>query len=129
MRAGTRRLIGVIAIGFALGATAMPASAGPPAPRNVVPPVVLGVPATGQTLGYYQGFWTLGGTPYVFTQQWLRCDLLGGNCVGTGVTTPTYFVSSADVGHTIRVRVTNTGDNGGGQSTTADSPPTAPVVR
>ena len=129
MGAGARRLIGGLTLACALGgATATTASAGPPPPVNVVPPVVTGVPLTGQQLRYSPGFWTMGGTPYVFTQVWLRCGLLGGNCASTGVTSATYTVVAADVGHTIRVSVTNTGDGGNGQSTTADSPPTAPVL-
>src|SRR2546423_13958796 len=99
MRARVRRLIGVVALVCALcAATGTVAQAGPPPPRNVVPPLVIGVPLTGQTLSKYNGIWTLGGTPYVFTQLWLRCGLTGGSCVSTGATTPTYVVSAADVG-------------------------------
>jgi hypothetical protein len=129
MRTGARRTAGVIALAGALGAVAATGAQGAPPPRNVVPPVIEGVPLTGQTLRYYQGVWTMGGTPYVFTQSWLRCNATGGACTSTGVTTSTYTVTAADVGHTIRVAVTNTGDGGNGWSTTATSPPTAPVLR
>jgi hypothetical protein len=124
----TKGLVCAGAIACALGAGATTAEAGPPPPLNVVPPAVTGVPVVGQELGHFRGIWTMGGSPWVYTQVWLRCDNVGNNCVSTGVTTPQYVVRSADVGHTIRIAVTNTGDNGNGSSTTATSPPTAPVL-
>lgn len=124
-----RRVMGVMAIVVALAAgMATTAQAAPPPPLNVVPPTITGVPLTGQTLSYNPGFWTRGGSPYVYTQVWLRCDLTGANCVSTGVTTPTYTVTSADVNHTIRVAVSATGDGGNGHTTTVTSAPTAPVL-
>jgi hypothetical protein len=129
MRAGGKRTACVLAlVGVLVTGMTATAQAGPPPALNVVPPVITGVPLTGQTLSYYQGFWTRGGTPYVFEQTWLRCDATGANCVSTGVTTKTYTVTAADVGHTIRVRVTCRGDNGNGVPVTVTSQPTAPVA-
>jgi hypothetical protein len=107
------------------GATA--AHAGPPPPINLVPPTVTGKPLTGENLGRTTGVWTMGGTPYIFTQEWKRCDVQGNACVGTGVTTEQYYVTGADIGHTIRVAVTNTADNGNNSPRTATSPPTTPI--
>ena len=121
---GVAAAVAALAAGGTTGA-----QAGPPPAVNLVPPTVIGVPLTGQTLSYNQGLWTMGGTPYVFSQVWLRCDLTGANCTSTGVTTPTYTVRAADVNHTIRVRVTNTGDGGNGEPVTVDSAPTAPMAR
>ena len=123
----TKGLAFACAVACGVGA-ATTAEAGPPPPRNVVPPAITGVPLTGQTLTATNGVWTMGGTPYVFTYSWLRCDLTGGACASTGVTTQTYTVRAADVNHTIRVAVTNTGDNGNGSSVTSTSAPTAPVA-
>ena len=126
MRAGGR-LVGAVAATCVLGAGVGTAHAGPPPARNVIPPAVTGAPVQGQTLGHFRGFWTLGGDN-VYSQHWLRCDVTGGACVGTGVTTANYVLGAADVGHTIRVVVTATTDSGQGVSTSATSAPTAPVV-
>jgi hypothetical protein len=129
MRARARRISGVLAIAAVMvAAMATTAQAGPPPAINVVPPTISGVPLTGQTLTANPGTWTRGGTPYVYTYDWLRCDNVGNNCTSTGVTSKTYVVTGADVGHTIRVRVTCRGDNGNGQAVDATSAPTAPVV-
>jgi hypothetical protein len=125
-----RRISAVLALAAVMvAAMATTAQAGPPPAINVVPPTISGVPLTGQTLTANNGFWTRGGSPYVYEYAWLRCDLQGNNCASTGVTSQTYLVTSADVGHTIRVRVTCTGDNGNGQPVDATSAPTAPVLR
>jgi hypothetical protein len=44
------------------------------------------------------------------------------------VTSKTYLVSTADVGHTIRVAVTNRADGGNQEPVTLNSLPTAPVA-
>jgi hypothetical protein len=127
MRRG-KRLAGAVVATCALGAgLGTAAQAGPPPAINVVPPAVTGAPVQGQSLGYFRGFWTLGGDN-VYTPQWLRCNATGGACVNTGVTSETYLLRAADALHTIRVIVTATTDSGWGTSTSATSPPTAPVV-
>ena len=131
MRTVARRTIGVFAVAAALAmAAAVTAQAGPPPAINVVPPYITGVPLTGQTLTANPGTWTRGGGNYVYSYDWLRCDATGGACVSTGVTAKTYLVGSADVGHTIRVRVGALGDYGNAAVWSyATSAPTAPVLR
>jgi hypothetical protein len=127
MRVG-KRLAGAVAAACVLGAgVGTAAQAGPPPARNVVPPAVTGATVQGQTLGSFRGYWTLGGDN-VYSQEWLRCNNTGGSCVSTGVTTTSYLLGAADVGHAMRVVVTVTTDSGWGTSTSATSPPSAPVV-
>jgi len=126
MRAG-RTLTSAVAMTCVLGAGAGTAQAGPPPPLNVVPPAVIGAPVEGQTLSHFRGFWTMGGDK-VYSQEWLRCNATGANCVSTGVFTETYRLGAADVLSTIRVRVTATSDNGWGVSRSATSAQTTPVL-
>jgi hypothetical protein len=123
-----KRLAFAVAMTCVLGAgAATTAQAGPPPPLNVIPPAVTGAPIQGQSVGHFRGFWTLGGD-IIYTQDWLRCDAAGGNCVLTGVTTPQYRVGAADVGRTLKVRVHAHGDNGNGVTRSATSPQSAPAV-
>jgi hypothetical protein len=71
------------------------------------------------------GAWTpAGATP---TYDWLRCDTAGATCIGiTGACGRKYTVRKADVGSTLRVRLTATESNG--NSASADSDPTAVVT-
>ncbi|HZR93923.1 MAG TPA: hypothetical protein VFA44_16120 [Gaiellaceae bacterium] len=99
--------------------------AAPAAPSNTNPPFVTGTPLLGQTLTANPGTWTGPGT-ITFSFQWRRCDRFGGACTDIpGASAGTYVVVSADVGHTLRVRVTATNASG---STTATSAPTAVVA-
>ena len=69
--------------------------------------------------------WT-GTAPITFTYQWLRCDTSGANCsdIASG-TNSTYDLVPADIGQTIRVRVTGTGPGG---SSSAQSSQTSAVT-
>ena len=120
----------VLALAAVMGTFfAATAQAGPPPAINVVPPAITGTPLSGSTLTAQPGVWTRGGGNYVYSFQWLRCDLAGANCVSTGGTAQTYVVQRADVGHTIRVRVGALGDNGNACCWSyATSAPTAPVA-
>ena len=70
--------------------------------------------------------WT-GDQPIVFTYQWLRCNPGGNNCVAIPTAfDQTYIVQAADVGNTLRVRVTATNATG---PTTATSDNTAAVAQ
>lgn len=63
----------------------------------------------GQTLTGHPGTWTHDLAEISFAYQWERCDAAGANCVDlTGKTASTLTLSAADVGHTIRLRVTAT---------------------
>src|SRR5439155_10446484 len=81
-------------------------------------------PQAGQTLTASPGTWT-GAQPITFAYQWQRCSSSGSACAAiSGATSPSYAVTSADVGATVRVVVTATNSVG---SATASSTPTAVV--
>ena len=93
-------------------------------PSNSSPPTIAGAALAGQTVAGSTGAWA-GTSPVAFAQQWQRCDGAGGGCVDVaGATGPQYAVTGADIGHTIRLRVTATNSAG---SAGAVSAPTAVV--
>lgn len=84
-------------------------------------PVVTGTPAVGAPVGATSGTWS--GSP-ALSAAWLRCDAAGAGCVPiAGATGLTYLPTTADVGATLRVRVSATL----GRTLSSDSAPTAPV--
>jgi hypothetical protein len=97
------------------------------APTNTAEPTISGSPTQGQTLSATSGSWT--GSP-TLAYRWVRCGSEGGrpdgsNCSSvSGATSPTYTLTSSDVGRRMRIRVTATNSSG---STTAASNPTATV--
>jgi hypothetical protein len=94
------------------------------APRNTALPTITGTPTVGEELTATRGTWS--GAPDSYRFQWLRCDTAGNNCTNVaGATSRTYGVRSADVGRTLRVRVTATNNRGAASATSA---PTA-VIR
>ena len=98
--------------------------ASPQAPANTSPPTISGTPQLGQTLAASPGSWT-GPQPITFTYQWRRCDQFGGGCADVGgATGQTFLLTSADVGHSLRVRVRARNQFG---STSATTVPTAAV--
>jgi hypothetical protein len=108
------------------------ASSGPTAvvraaarPGNTSPPAISGTPAEGATLAGSKGSWTHGPTSYAYV--WYRCDRNGNNCAAIGgARSSTYRLTSADVGNTLRLRVTAGNSEG---SSSATSVPTAVVQR
>ena len=93
-------------------------------PSVVNPPHISGTPEQGKTLTGDRGDWTNKPTDYNYS--WLRCDENGGSCaVISGAHAVKYTLTSADVGNTLRFRVTAI--NADGQRT-ATSVPTA-VIR
>jgi len=99
------------------GATAVVASSSGP-PTNTVEPVVSGTTVQGQTLTTTNGTW-IGATPITYAYRWLRCDTNGSNCSTiAGETSANRQVTSDDVGHRLRSRVTASNSQG---STSADS--------
>lgn len=75
-------------------------------PTNVTAPKIIGTAYVGQTLQSTAGLWT--GTHPTYGRRWLRCNSAGLQC-NPGlpvVTTPTYQVTAADKGYTLKVEVT-----------------------
>jgi hypothetical protein len=87
-------------------------------PSNTALPAITGTAKDGQTLTSTTGTWS--GSPTSYTRAWQRCDSAGANCAAiSGATAATYLVTSADVGKTIRVKVTATNASGSGNATSA----------
>lgn len=95
-------------------------------PVNAKPPTIAGTPQQNQTLTANPGSWT-GGQPITFSYQWKRCDQTGASCADiSGATSKTYVLTSADVGNTLRVRVTAKNSLG---SRAATSTPTGVISK
>jgi len=91
------------------------------APANTVAPTISGTARQGNTLTANPGTWT-GDQPIVFEFAWLRCNAGGNNCVAIpAATTQTYAVTAADVGSTLRVRVTGRNSQGSSSATSAQT--------
>jgi hypothetical protein len=102
-----------------------PSGPPPPPPVNTAVPVITGTAQQGQQLSTGNGTWT--NSPTSFSYQWRRCDGGGASCSDIGgATGSTYLLVAADVGATIRARVT--ASNAGGPGTPADSAATAVVT-
>ncbi len=94
------------------------------APGNTFPPTISGTPEQGKALTGHRGGWSRDPSGYEYA--WLRCDRTGNSCAAIpGANGTTYTLVAADVGNTVRFRVTAA--NSAGRSTAA-SVPTA-VVR
>jgi hypothetical protein len=91
---------------------------------NLSPPTIGGTARVGETLQATPGLWTdtAGST---FTFAWERCNSAGAACAPIGATDVVYPISAADVGSTLRVRVTATD---GASSATAASAVSAVVT-
>ena len=95
-------------------------------PQNTAAPSLSGTAAKDQTLTTTNGTWTGFPATFTFTYAWLRCDNLGANCsIIGGATASTYKLVQADVGGTVKARVTAT--NAGGPAS-ADTSVTAVVT-
>jgi hypothetical protein len=107
----------VVTLGALYAASGASGRAGA-APVNTTEPTISGVALIGNTLTANRGTWT-GKQPITFTYQWGRCDENGAGCQAiSGATQTTYVLTNADVGSTLRVRVTAKNPDG---STNADS--------
>jgi hypothetical protein len=103
-------------------------AAGLAAPSPTAIPTIDGGahPFVGDTLSASTGMWS--GSPTKYAYQWDRCDAVGdrrGCGPIAGATSASYTLQSADVDHTLRVRVTATNADG---STTKDSKGTGVVA-
>lgn len=74
------------------------------APVNIEPPTITGIPRVGEVLTAQNGAWQNSPTEYRY--RWLRCNPGGNSCVLLASDGKTYRVGQADVGETLRVRVT-----------------------
>jgi RHS repeat-associated protein len=91
------------------------------APAGTDAPTISGTALDGETLSATDGAWT-GTTPIAHARQWQRCDADGTGCSDiAGATSETYTLTSADVGHTLRVVVTATNAEGSATATSAAS--------
>lgn len=100
------------------GACAAAASAA--VPSNTKRPTLGGTTKEGSTLTGYNGRWT--NNPTSFAYEWLRCGSGGANCVQiSGANGKRYRLTSADVGHRIRVEVIARNSSGSTSATSAAS--------
>jgi hypothetical protein len=127
---GNRLLVQVTATnaegsGNAQASSAVVAPASGNAPQNTARPKVTGTAQEGQTLTADNGTWT-GTAPITYAYQWQRCDANGASCADiSGATSGQFKAGSADVGKTLRIRVT--ASNGAGSSS-ATSDQTAVIA-
>ncbi len=114
-------LVGTLVLVLALLA-GVGTAASSAAPKNTDPPLLSGTPEVGQTLTASTG--TFSGTaPITYVFRYGRCDKNGNACFFTGSTTQnTFKLTSDDLNHTIRVRVTATNKEGSDSATSAPSP-------
>ncbi|HMJ03401.1 MAG TPA: hypothetical protein VK506_10695, partial [Conexibacter sp.] len=96
------------------------------APSNDTPPSISGTALAGATLDAEAGEWSGGVGPLTYAYQWRRCDSEGARCADIeGATDTSYRLATADVGGTVRVRVTA---RSGPASGTADSAASAVIA-
>ncbi len=76
---------------------------------NLTPATVSGTATEGSVLTVSDGTWDYDEANISFAYTWSRCDAAGANCTPiSGATAKTYRLVAADVGHTLRARVTAT---------------------
>jgi hypothetical protein len=76
-------------------------------PANNTAPTISGTAQQGKTLTASHGSWLPGSAS--LSDQWQRCDASGSNCSAiAGATSPSYTLTSSDVGHTLVVQETAT---------------------
>jgi len=92
-------------------ASAVVAQAGS-APASTAQPNPSGTAQDGQTITVDNGSWN-GDQPMTYTYQWQRCTAINPVCTDiSGATSQSYKVVTADVGSTLRAKVTATNDLG-----------------
>ena len=95
----------------------------PASPVAVAPPTLLGTPVVGETMGCISGGFV--NAPTSVAYAWLR-----NGAVIAGATTPSYTLTSGELGRTIACRVTATNAHGSGDATSETlvvSNPTPPA--
>jgi hypothetical protein len=105
------------------------------APVNTAEPKISGTAQEGQTLSGSSGTWTGSGT-ITYRYQWRRCNAQGNGCSNIGgADSSNYQLKSADVDHTVRIRVvakngdgTASADSNESAVVTAKTTPAPPVA-
>jgi hypothetical protein len=93
-----------VAVSEETGLTSSPKTA----PANLVPPLILGLTVTGDTVEVTTGTWT-GTEPISYAYQWEICNGAGAECEEAAEATGSKFtIPSGHVGDTLRVVVTAT---------------------
>ena len=94
------------------------------APLNTLAPSISGDPYQQAVLTASPGNWTPGApNAPTFAYQWLRCDAAGAACTPiSGATGTTYSPTAADLGSTIRIRITATNADGAVVAQSAATP-------
>ena len=116
-------LVALMGVAVALLVPTLGSARSQAAPVNKTEPRISGSAVQGETLTATTGTWSNSPTSFAF--QWRRCPQGGGsgdasNCTTiSGATASSYKIRSADVGRTIRVRVTAT--NADGSATVASN--------
>jgi hypothetical protein len=91
------------------------------APVNTAEPKISGTAQEGQTLSGSSGTWTGTGT-ITYKYQWRRCNAQGNGCSNIGgADSSNYQLRTADVGHTVRLRVTAKNADGSASSDSNES--------
>jgi hypothetical protein len=91
------------------------------APVNTAEPKISGTAQEGETLTTTSGSWTSSST-LSYAYQWRRCNAQGNGCSNIGgADTSSYLVKHADIGDTLRARVTAKNADGSAQSTSNET--------
>jgi hypothetical protein len=120
----------VAALATVLAVAGFSHAASTSAPVNTAEPKISGTAQEGQTLVGSSGSWSGSGT-IAFKYQWRRCNTQGNGCSNIGgADSSNYQLKSADVGHTVRVRVNAKNADGSASAesneTVVVTPKTAP---
>jgi len=96
-------------------------------PVNTTPPAISGTYKEGDKLTVAPGVWSGSPAPTI-SYQWQRCDATGGACADlAGASSATNSTLAADVGNTLRVKVTATNSHGATIATTPETPLITPA--
>ena len=110
--AGAALLLALVTTAASVGLTRPAGATTQTAPSNTSPPTISGTAEQGQTLKANPGSWS-GSTPIDYSYQWRRCGTGGGNCRNISKATDNiYTLTSADIGHRLRVLVTAVNSDG-----------------
>ncbi len=86
------------------------------APEDVLPPTILGLSVTGQTLTATEGIWK--GTEPAYAYHWELCNASGASCEPiAGASEAKYTIATGDAGDTLRVIVTASNSAGTASAT------------